>query len=71
MSKKFSYDKAMQELNSIISQLQNEEVGLDQLGDLIKKANTLIEHCKEKLKEIDHEINQLHEKGADNLNVNP
>ena len=65
MSKKFSYDKAMQELNSIISQLQNEEVGLDQLGDLIKKANTLIEQCKEKLREIDHEINQLHEKEAD------
>lgn len=65
MSEKFSYDKAMQELNSIISQLQNEEVGLDQLGDLIKKANTLIEQCKEKLREIDHEISQLHEKEAD------
>ncbi len=65
MNKTFSYDNAMKELNSIISQLQNEEVGLDQLGDLIKKANVLIEQCKEKLREIDNEIIQLQEKEVD------
>ncbi|HMQ06820.1 MAG TPA: exodeoxyribonuclease VII small subunit [Saprospiraceae bacterium] len=61
MSKSFSYDKAMQELQSIIEQLQNEETGLDQLSDLIRKANRLINECRKKLRQIDEEINQLKE----------
>ena len=59
MSKKFSYDDAMAELNEIIGSIQSDEVGLDQLGEMIKKAKKLIEQCKNKLREVDKEIDQL------------
>lgn len=59
MSKKFSYDKAMDELNGILTSIQNEEVGLDQLSELIKKANKLIHQCKDKLRSIDDELEQF------------
>ena len=61
MSKKFSYDAAMAELNDIVTAIQSEEVGLDQLSDMIKKAKSLIDQCRTKLREVDKEIEDLTE----------
>ena len=59
MSKKFSYDKTIEELNNIIQAIQNEEVSLDKLSDMITRANTLIEQCKTRLREIDEQVDKL------------
>ena len=61
MTKEFSYDTAMAELNEIIASIQSEEVGLDQLSEMIKKAKILIDQCRTKLREVDKEIDELTE----------
>ena len=65
MSKKFSYDSAMAELNNIVTAIQSEEVGLDQLSEMIKKAKSLIDQCRTKLREVDKEIEDLTENEAE------
>lgn len=62
MSKKkndvFSYDAAMQELQSIVSQLQSDSVGIDDLAEKVKRASELIKLCKEKLRETEEAIQE-------------
>ena len=59
MSKKFSYEKAMKELNEIVQSIQSEEIGLDELSDSILKANDLIKKCKEKLRSVEEQIEEV------------
>ena len=59
MSKKFSYEKAIKELNEIVQAIQNEEVDLDDLGEMIVKANKLINLCKQKLRSIEEQIEDI------------
>jgi exodeoxyribonuclease VII small subunit len=61
MSKKFLYEKAIKELNDIVKAIQSEEVGLDDLSDMIKKANELIAQCKEKLRTVEGQIEEITE----------
>lgn len=51
-----SYEKAYNELQSIVAKMQNEEIGLDELGKEVKRAADLIKMCKEKLRNIEKEI---------------
>lgn len=56
MAKKISFDKAQEELESILSQLQNEDVSIDKLSDKLKRAKELVQICKSKLRTIEEEI---------------
>lgn len=51
-----SYQKAYSELQSIVAKMQNEEIGLDELGKEVKRAAELIRMCKEKLRDVEKEI---------------
>ena len=51
-----TYTKAYTELQSIVSKMQNEEIGLDELGKEVKRAAELIKMCKEKLRDVEKEI---------------
>ena len=59
MSKKLTYDSAFKELNNILNLMQSDEVALDDLEKLIKRANELSEFCKERLKSIAEEVQKL------------
>ncbi len=59
MSKKLTYDSAFKELNNILNLMQSDEVALDDLEKLIKRANELSEFCKERLKSIEEEVQKL------------
>ena len=54
---KKSYDKAFNDLQAILEEIQSDSVSIDKLSDKIKKAKTLITFCKERLREIESEIN--------------
>lgn len=54
-----SYEKAMEELQEIISELQAETVNIDQLSDRVKRAAELIDYCKTKLRSTEADLNQL------------
>ena len=51
-----SYQKAYSELQSIVAKMQNEEIGLDELGKEVKRAAELIKMCKDKLRDVEKEI---------------
>lgn len=55
MAKK-SYDKAYGELQELLDELQSESVSIDKLSTKIKKANTLINFCKTRLREVKGEL---------------
>jgi len=54
--KKNSYAKAYTELQDIVGKLQSEEIGLDELSTEVKRAAALIKMCKEKLRDVEKEI---------------
>ncbi len=63
MTNKFSYDKAIDEIESIIEEIENETLDVDKLSEKVKRASSLIQQCKKKLAdtkaEVDHLLNNL------------
>ncbi len=64
-SKKFNYKNALEEIEQIVQKIETEEVEVDELTDLVKKAAELIKLCKTKLRntgsELEDIINKLDE----------
>ena len=59
MSKKkdaFSYDAAMQEIQNIVAELQNDSVGVDALAEKVQRASELIRLCREKLRQTEADV---------------
>ena len=54
-----TYEKAFAELQQILQDLQNEAVGMDELGGKIERANALIAFCRERLRATEAEIEKL------------
>ena len=49
----------MEELSEIVQSIQSEETGLDDLSNSILKANDLIKKCKEKLRSVEEQIEEV------------
>lgn len=60
MAKK-SYDKAFEELQQLVEELNSENVSIDKLSTKIKKANELIQFCKTKLRSVEDELSSMEE----------
>ena len=52
------YETALQELQTIVQAIENEEVSIDELTAKTKRANELIQFCKEKLRKVELEVGQ-------------
>lgn len=59
--KKHTYESAQKELQEILAQLQNQQVSVDELSALVKRAAELIGFCKEKLRTVKEETERLFE----------
>ena len=57
MAKTITYKDAFEELNKIAQSLENDELEIDSLSKKIKRANELVQICKEKLREIEQNVN--------------
>ncbi|MCK9303594.1 MAG: exodeoxyribonuclease VII small subunit [Bacteroidales bacterium] len=56
---KKSYDEAFRELTAISEDLENEEIGIDELTLKLKRAAELIKTCNAQLKLTEEEINKI------------
>lgn len=56
-----SYDQAIAELQGILNQLNGENVSIDQMMVLVKRAKELIATSKEKLQNVETDLNSLFE----------
>ena len=61
--KKETYSQAMERLEKIVRQIDNNELEIDVSAEKIKEANEIIAFCTEKLTKADREVEKLlHEK---------
>ena len=54
--KEQTYKEAYQELESIVRKIEGDEVEIDELSMLVKRANELRKFCEERLKKVEEEI---------------
>lgn len=60
MSKKNgSYKEAITEIEIILSQLENNELDIDELSEKVKRVSQLVNFCKEKLHRTEEEIDNI------------
>ena len=57
--KKLSYTEAINEIESIIEKIENEELNVDELTEKVKRVSYLIKYCKDKLKKTDDEVQKI------------
>jgi len=60
-SEKLTYEAAFSELNGILDSLQKNEVGIDNLGEKVKRAAELVAFCQQKLRDTEAEIASVSE----------
>ncbi len=63
--KKQTYENAYEELQTILEAIQSEEVSLDALAAQLKRAKELIQYCKEKLRAVELELEDVFDEEDD------
>lgn len=53
-----TYKKSLTELQQIVSDLENETIGVDELSEKVKRAAELIQFCQQKLRGTEKIVNQ-------------
>lgn len=59
MAEKLDYNEAIDELESIVNEIETGEISVDVLSEKIKRASFLIEYCKKKLTSTEKEVEKL------------
>lgn len=59
MEKETKYEAAYAELQGIVRQMEGEEMDIDQMAEAVKRAQALIQLCKDKLTKTDAEIRKI------------
>ena len=54
-----SYSEAIAQIETILNQLENGDLDVDQLAEKVKKASELLKLCKRKLFETEEEIDKI------------
>ncbi len=54
-----TYNEAVTELESIMNQIDNEEIDVDILAGKVKRASYLIKLCKTRLKSTENEVKKV------------
>ena len=53
------YEDSIKELESIVRRMENDELDIDTLATQLKRAQTLIKSCRDKLTQTDEEIKSI------------
>jgi exodeoxyribonuclease VII small subunit len=54
-----TYEKAYEELQQIISDIETGEISVDILSEKVKRAAELIQFCKEKLTSTENDVQKI------------
>ena len=66
------YEEAIKQLETIVRKMEQGEYDIDELTEQLKKAQQLIQLCRDKLTKTDEEIKKILQKtnkGAENLAI--
>ena len=53
------YEDSIKELESIVRRMENDELDIDTLATQLKRAQTLIKSCRDKITKTDEEIKSI------------
>ena len=59
MEKKMNYTSAFEELQLIVSEIEQGEISVDELSEKVKRATALIQFCKLKLSTTEEDVNKI------------
>lgn len=59
MTEETSYTEAFKELHSIVSEIEQGEISVDELSEKVKRAAQLIKICKSKLSTTEEDVNRI------------
>jgi exodeoxyribonuclease VII small subunit len=59
MSKAITYTEAIEELETIVSEIENASIGVDELSEKVKRAAELIKFCRSKLTATEKEVGSI------------
>ncbi len=59
MQEKLSYEQAMNRLEEIARQMDENKIGIDEMAERLKEAKQLIGDCRKRLYEVDGEIQEI------------
>ena len=57
--KKLSYEESISELESILTNIQDENISLEKIQINYVKGHLLLKHCEELLQVVEQEINEI------------
>lgn len=55
----FSYEKTVEEIESIISDIENDRLDVDQLSDAVVRVSKMLKKCKKKLSDTKALIDEV------------
>ena len=58
MKEELTYTEAIEQLQTIVTQMENADISVDDLSENIKKASKLIKICRDKLTKTEEEVNK-------------
>jgi exodeoxyribonuclease VII small subunit len=59
MNEKINYVDAFNELQTIVSEIEQGEISVDELSEKVKRAAELIKICKSKLTSTEEDVNKI------------
>ncbi|MDP4281827.1 MAG: exodeoxyribonuclease VII small subunit [Bacteroidota bacterium] len=59
MSEKPNYTEAFEELQEIVSEIEQGEISVDELSEKVKRATYLIKICKAKLTTTEEDVSKI------------
>ena len=57
--KKLTYEESISELETILTNVQDENISLDKIQENYIKGHLLLKHCEELLQYVEQEINEI------------
>lgn len=57
--KELTYEQAVGRLEEIVDSLEQDRLGLDEVGERIREAQTLLKACRSKLKKVETDVKQI------------
>lgn len=59
MNNQLTYTAAFEELQTIVEEIEDGEISVDELSSKVKRAALLIKICKSKLSETEADVNKI------------
>lgn len=58
-NKEITYQVAIEEIETILKEIEDQDIDIDQLGSKLKRVNELVKICKKKLYTAEKEVEKI------------